>query len=154
LAKKKKRKRKASRYGHAPESPGERKGNRVVIADDDGEMRALLRCWLEAEGFEVDEVDDGVALVEYLVGSWMDGPEQSGLRLMVTDQRMPGFVGTRVIESFRLIGENLPVLLVTAFPEPADVEHALALGVFEVLTKPVEKDRFLAVVQAALGQQR
>ena len=154
MAKKKKRKCKALRHEHAPERTRERRGHRVVIADDDGEMRALLRCWLEGEGFEVDEVDDGVALVEYLAGSWMDGPEQSGLRLVVTDQRMPGFFGTRIIEAFRHIGENLPVLLVTAFPEPADVEHALALGVFEVLTKPVEKEGFLAAVQAALGQQR
>jgi CheY-like chemotaxis protein len=129
-----------------------RSGRRVVVADDDPEMRALLRCWLEAEGLEVDEVGDGIALVEYLVGSWMEDQALAGLRLVVTDQRMPGFDGTRVLEAVRAVGESVPVLLVTAFPEPGMVEHASKLGATAVLCKPVQKDEFLAAVKGAIGQ--
>ena len=101
----------------------------------------------------MDEVSDGVALVEYLVRCWMEDSKMAGLRLVVTDQRMPGFCGTRIIEAVRLVGEDLPVLLVTAFPEPALVEHALELGVTGVIAKPVDQEDFLARVRAVIGER-
>lgn len=109
---------------------------RVLLAEDDPEMRALMAWALRADGYEVHEVGDGDALLQALgtVEAGEEGPD-----LVVTDVQMPGASGLEVLERLRRSRARLPVLLVTAFGDWETHARAERLGA-EVLDKPIELD--------------
>lgn len=118
---------------------------RVVVAEDQDEMRALLCLVLRSEGFEVHEAGSAPQLVDVLVGAL------SQLRpwspdLIVTDLRMPGGSGLEVLEQIRRYDWRMPVVLITAFADATIHAEARRLGAACVLDKPFEFEEFRARV--------
>ncbi|HEY3448975.1 MAG TPA: response regulator [Myxococcales bacterium] len=109
---------------------------RVLLAEDDPEMRALMAWTLRADGYEVQEVGDGDELLRAL-GTVELG--EGGPDVVVTDVQMPGVSGLEVLERVRRSRARLPVLLVTAFGDWETHARAEQLGA-EVLDKPIELD--------------
>ena len=122
----------------------------VLLAEDDDDLRMLIAETLRAEGFTVIEAPNGVALVETLV-SWLEAGEPP-LDLVVSDVRMPGVSGLSVLEGVSDWDElrGLPMLLITAFPEPRLHEFARRFGAVSLLEKPFEMTALVRVVRGAI----
>ena len=101
---------------------------RVLVVDDDAEMRALLRRTLEFDGHQVTELDRGTHVVETLRGTPFD--------LIILDKEMPGLTGIDLLPILRREFPNVPVVLVTAFGGRQVATSALRLGAARYLEKP------------------
>ena len=119
-------------------------GGRVLVAEDDSEMRALLVWQLSKAGFEVTECDHGIDLINRIdpIGSLV---ESEKVDLIISDIRMPGITGLEVLEDVRHCGtECPPVILITAFGDRDTHMRACELGVAAVFDKPFEFGDLLA----------
>jgi DNA-binding response OmpR family regulator len=101
---------------------------RVLVVDDDEEMRSMLRRSLEFEGHHVTERDRGTQVLKTL--------RESAFDLVILDNRMPGLNGLDLLPMLRLEFARVPVLLVTAFGGRQVATSALRLGATSYLEKP------------------
>ena len=143
------------RYNHdrGRRSPGDStRGEapyRILLGEDDHEMRKLLAWSLQLKGYEVVECQDGDQLMKHLGLSRPHGnaQDQTGrFDLVISDVRMPGVTGLHVLESARLFKEVPPIILITAFPDQSVLDRAERLGAVATLEKPFEIDALLACV--------
>ncbi len=117
---------------------------RVLIVDDDEDIRAYLDVTLELAGFEVVQAADGAA---GLRAAFESDPE-----LIVLDVMMPGIDGLEVLRRLRLDARtsHLPVLLLTAKVQPHDAVEGLEIGADDYITKPFDADVLVARIHSAL----
>ena len=101
---------------------------RLLIADDDPEMRSWLRAVLSNRGAAVSEAESGVELVRLLM-------EEGPFDLVVTDVRMSWATGTQALAMARTAGVETPFVVITAYADDAVRRAAGALGA-AVLEKP------------------
>jgi two-component system, response regulator, stage 0 sporulation protein F len=105
-----------SKPGVKPPAP------RILVAEDDHEMRRLVADGLRKDGYEVEEEADGQhALLRLLT---IPAP----FDLIVTDVRMPGCSGLSILEALRAAGSKTPVILMSAFGDDEIRERAETLG--------------------------
>jgi two-component system, response regulator, stage 0 sporulation protein F len=107
---------------------------RVVVGDDDAELRAVLAMVLSDDGYAVAEAADGTSLVDLLLRD--DAAEADAV---VMDVRMPGYSGLEVLEKLRLAGRRVPVILVTACGREIE-PRAQRLGARAIFRKPFDLD--------------
>lgn len=121
-----------------------------MLAEDDEEFRKLVAETLRSEGFTVTEAPNGLALVETLV-SRLEAGEQP-FDVVVSDVRMPGVSGLSVLEGLLEWDEfgGLPMVLITAFPEPRLHELARRFVAVSLLEKPFDMTALLRVVRGAI----
>lgn len=100
---------------------------RILIADDEAEIRDVLRLYLEKEGYEIVEAADGLEADRMLKKEKID--------LAILDIMMPGLDGYRVLRNIRE-GNNLPVLILSAKTSDSDKILGLDLGADDYITKP------------------
>ncbi len=100
---------------------------RILIADDEAEIRDVLRLYLEKEGYEVIEAADGLEAVRLI--------RQGGMDLAILDIMMPGLDGYRVLRNIRETS-NLPVIMLSAKGSDSDKILGLDLGADDYITKP------------------
>jgi EAL domain-containing protein (putative c-di-GMP-specific phosphodiesterase class I)/ActR/RegA family two-component response regulator len=120
---------------------------RVLLVDDDDAVRNALRRVLEHRGYRVVSCSSGSEALEQLAGGgYYDA--------MVSDVRMPGMSGLRLLRSVREHDLDLPVILVTGNPDLGSATEAVEHGAFQYLIKPIESDRLDEVVEraAAIGR--
>src|SRR5579859_1845641 len=84
---------------------------RVIVAEDDAEMRDLIAMALRKDGYEVSVVADGAKLLVEVVTR----PAELALDLIVSDLRMPVSSGLQILKGLRDAGWNTPFVLLTAF---------------------------------------
>jgi DNA-binding response OmpR family regulator len=125
---------------------------RVLLAEDDSELRELIAESLRSAGFEVIELGDGGALVDWLGRSI--GPDGSprGFDLVVSDLRMPVFSALDVLAAMRRFLARTPFILITAFGDARTHERALQLGAAAVLDKPFDLDDLRAALDRVLAR--
>ena len=107
----------------------------ILVADDDAELRAWLRLALRPIAAVVEEVGSGQALLDRIA----DGDPVDAV---VTDVRMPGPDGLKVVAMARTAGLDVPILVSTAFPDRAVRHTVAALDRTVLLAKPFEVDAF------------
>jgi len=117
---------------------------RVMIVDDDAEMRALLHDALEREGIRVREHPAGDQLMP-LVAEWK--PDA-----VVLDKEMAGSSGLDLLRDIRRRHPDTPVVLVTAFGGAEVEAEALRLGAAYYMDKPFRVSRLLEVLRSVAGQ--
>jgi two-component system response regulator FlrC len=116
---------------------------RVLVVDDDAEMRALLRRTLEFDGYLVTERDRGA----HVLGALREAP----FDLIILDKEMPEMTGLDVLPLLRREFPGVPVLLVTAFGGGQVESSALRLGATSYLEKPFRLSQLRDVVDGLLG---
>jgi CheY-like chemotaxis protein len=122
---------------------------RILLADDDPDLRALLSEVLREEGYDVLIAESGVQLLD-LIGpallGWSDDPPAE---LVVSDLRMPGLTGLSVLGGLRELNWQMPFILITAFADDHVRQQAERLGAL-VLDKPFELRQLRDLLQQAL----
>lgn len=102
-------------------------GYRVLIADDENEIRQLLHLYLEKDGYEVLEAADGIKALEILENSKVD--------MVLLDVMMPGLSGYQVIQKIRK-ESNIPVIMISAKGQDEEKILGLDLGADDYIAKP------------------
>ncbi|HWB75501.1 MAG TPA: response regulator [Nannocystaceae bacterium] len=122
---------------------------RVLLAEDDAELRGLLASVLRKQGFEVIEVEDGRRLLGHLARCVPYGPHQSP-DVIVSDVRMPGSSGLAILRGLAASTSRVPMVLMTAFPEEEMRARALGHGAVALLDKPLDLEELLRVVARSI----
>jgi DNA-binding response OmpR family regulator len=117
--------------------------SRVVIAEDDDDMRNVLCELVSGLGVEVASASSGGDLVLLLTD---DRP----VDLLITDVRMPWMTGFQVALSARNSGLNIPIIIVTAFPDDALRVQVERMGSAVLLAKPFRPEELLSLVRGRL----
>jgi DNA-binding response OmpR family regulator len=114
---------------------------RILVVDDDADIRGLVRELLERRGFSVAEAMDGKqALQEFYAGR----PD-----LVVLDVAMPGMDGWTTLERIRELSD-IPVVMLTARSAELEKTRGLRAGADDYVTKPFGRQELLARIEALL----
>ncbi len=122
------------------------KQSRILIVDDDENLRWVTKTQLEDAGYEVSEAADGESALASLNA---EHPE-----LVITDLKMPGMSGLELLRRIRSADPEIPVLMITAFGSIRSAVEAVREGAYDYLTKPLDHDELLLAVQRALDHTR
>jgi DNA-binding response OmpR family regulator len=123
---------------------------RILLAEDDPEMLGLLACILEQDGYEVVRAADGVGLLTLIESATWEQPPRR-YDAIVSDVDLPALNALDVLAGLRPARGETPVVLVTAYGDANARAKARRLGVRAVLDKPLDVDRFRAVVREAVA---
>lgn len=120
------------------------RGRRVLVAEDDSDIRELVSRKLTGAGFEVIAVADGLSALRAAQDEHPDAA--------VFDVTMPGMSGLAVISVLRAESAtaDLPVILLTAHSEEFDVSAGMSLGAADYLVKPFSPRELLSRVEAVM----
>jgi DNA-binding NtrC family response regulator len=114
---------------------------KILVVDDEHNLRMTIAANLELEGFEVVEAENAATALALLETDTFD--------LVLSDVRMPGMNGVDMFRRAHKLQPDLPVILMTAFALEGLVQEALREGVFTLLPKPFEIEHLVAALSAA-----
>lgn len=118
---------------------------RILIVDDDPDLRRLIDMRLRLSAIDAISVTDGQAALDFLSREEVDA--------VVLDVMLPGISGLetcrRIREELRLF--DLPVIMLTARARPADVEEGMAVGATDYIIKPFSPRELLMRLQSKMG---
>jgi excisionase family DNA binding protein len=118
---------------------------RILVVDDEPDVCNIVSKTLAMAEYDVHTVMDGPSAIEQLRKTQYD--------LLVTDLRMPGMDGLTLIrEARRHSGDDLPVIIITAYSTEASAIEAINMGISGYLTKPFRLPRILSLAARALGE--
>ncbi len=118
---------------------------RILVVEDDEDMRENLRRILIGAGYEVHLARNGVKAIEVL--------ERLRCHLVLTDLVMPGMGGLDLLDEIRRHQQNLPVVFLTAFGDRAIFAKVTEMGAVDFLTKPFRAASLLGIIQRILYGQ-
>ncbi len=120
-------------------------GARVLVVDDEQALRRLLRLYLEKEGYEVVEADDGLDALSLL--------RRSGIDVALVDVMLPELDGFEVVRRIRT-ESGIPIILITARGEESQRIAGLEVGADDYVVKPFSAPEVVARVRAQLRRAR
>ena len=121
---------------------------RVFVADDDREMRRMIAQALRHDEHFVLEAADGAALMADLGHAFHGAAAPDGGSVVISDVRMPGRDGLAILRALNAHAWRPPVILTTAFGDPALHAEAQVLGAHAVFDKPFDLSVLRATVRA------
>jgi diguanylate cyclase (GGDEF)-like protein len=121
---------------------------RILIVDDISDNRTILTRRFQRRGFDVVEADNGLTAIELI--------DQTPFDVVLLDVMMPGIDGIETLKRIRgqRSASALPVIMVTAKSESANIVDALELGANDYVTKPVDFAVALARVNTQISRKR
>ena len=128
----------------------ERQSPRILLAEDDEEMRKLLAFMLRKEGYRVIECEDGVSLLDMLSSFFLNGEGNENFNLIISDIRMPGITGMEILMGANEMDNFPPIILITAFGDMDTHRQAERLGAAAVFDKPFDIEEMLKKVDSIL----
>jgi len=120
---------------------------RILLAEDDKEMRVLLAGALRRAGYEVIECGNGVELLEHLGSFILPDEEHEEVNLVISDIRMPGLTGLEILEGVSKCSDFPPFILITAFGDVETHARAKYWGALAMFDKPFDVDDLVARVR-------
>ena len=121
----------------------------VLVVDDEPDVRKVVRMTLEKSGYDVLEAEDG----EKAIAEVKKEENSLLLNLIITDIRMPNMNGIDVIRYYQEEWPNVPLIVLTGFPDLEMATSMLQHGISDYLVKPVESEKLRAAVAKAIEQQ-
>ncbi|MBI3603726.1 MAG: response regulator [Nitrospirae bacterium] len=123
---------------------------RVMVVDDEADVRKVVRMHLEKANYEVIEATNGEEAIVLL----NSGDNPVYVDVILCDIRMPKVNGIAAIEYFRQQYPSLPIVVLTGFPDVQMATSLLKQGVLDYLVKPVEKEHLIAAIKKAGDQHQ
>lgn len=124
---------------------------RVLLGEDDADMRAVLAEALHQKGYHVVECADGMSVLNklssLLTSADVTGKDAEPFDLIISDIRMPGITGLTILDGVRLFDEFPPMILITAFGDAAVHAEAKWKGVAAMFDKPFDIDELMRKVE-------
>ncbi|MBU4371222.1 MAG: sigma-54 dependent transcriptional regulator [Proteobacteria bacterium] len=117
---------------------------RILVVDDEEEIRKILSNILEKEGFKVITAPDGQQAIEKIC---FDTPDA-----VLLDVRMPGLSGMEVLKKIKEIDDDLPVVLITAYADIHQAVEAMKEGAYDYLAKPFDNNEVAWIARRALAE--
>ena len=117
---------------------------RILIVDDEPNVRLVFRTALESSDHMVATAEDGETALRWLRASPAD--------LVLLDLAMPGMGGMQVLEELREEGIDVPVVIITAHGNVPHAVHAMKLGAIDFLAKPITPEALRKVVAEVLDR--
>ena len=114
----------------------------VLVVDDEQTIRETIRMTLEYEKFAVAEAADGPSALARVAAG--------GIDLVFLDIKMPGIDGMRVLDTLRAEYPALPVIMLSGHATVDTAVEALRLGVYDFLTKPLDREHMILVARNAV----
>jgi two-component system chemotaxis response regulator CheY len=128
---------------HTKDTPG---NGRVLVVDDEENVRSVIRMILTKAGYDVVEAWDGANAMEVIRAD--DNPLM--VDVITCDIRMPKVNGLEAIEYFREQFPSTPVVVLTGYPDTLLAVSLIQKGVVDYVTKPIESAKLVAVVEQAM----
>ncbi|GGG97516.1 sigma-54-dependent Fis family transcriptional regulator [Parapedobacter pyrenivorans] len=114
----------------------------ILLVEDDTTFATILENFLKKKGFEV--------VVKYSVKSGIEALRNDTFHLILLDYRLGDGIGLDVVDALRRQGKVIPSIIMTSFNDVRTAVKAIRQGVFDYITKPVNPDELLMVVNEAL----
>jgi two-component system, NtrC family, response regulator PilR len=130
-----------------PATPATPSRARLLVVDDEPDLRTLYELTLVREGYDVESA----ASVEEAWGL-LNEPGRGGFQLLITDMRLPDGNGLDLLRRMEEAGRSEKAIVITAYGSPENAVEALKAGAYDYLTKPVDLRQFRAAVASALGR--
>ena len=137
---------KAMKESQTPGTP------RVLIVDDEPNIRDLVSVALRFHGFAVETAANGTEALRILAGARTDDADR--VDLVVLDVMLPDVDGFELCRRLRADGDGVPVIFLTARDTPSDTVTGLTLGGDDYVTKPFSVEALIARVGAVLRRTR
>src|SRR5215203_5156330 len=120
--------------------------SRILVVDDEAEIRKSLRMILEYEGYDVVEASSG--------GEGLALAEREAPDLVFLDVKMPGMDGLDVLQRLQASRESMPVVVISGHATKEEVANSIKRGAIDFIEKPLGSDRILVTVKNALEHER
>ena len=120
--------------------------SRILVIDDEAEIRRSVRMILEYEGYEVLEASSGP---EGLAMAEREAPD-----LVFLDIKMPGMDGLEALQRIKAPNEALPVVIISGHGTVSTAVEATKAGAFDFIEKPLASERVLVTIRNALDRTR
>lgn len=121
---------------------------KILVVDDEEEVRKTIRLQLEGTVFEIIEAEDGEQGIQVLANE-----NVLEIEAIICDVRMPKINGVEAVAYFREKYSSIPVIVLTGYPDVKLAVEFMKEGVVEYLIKPVEKEKLIEVVTKAARQR-
>ena len=115
--------------------------SKILVVDDEEHIRELIGFYLDKEGFEMIEANDGEEALEKIENEYID--------LAIVDVMMPNMDGFTFVEEMREF-KDTPVIMLTARSQSVDKLRGFSLGIDDYVTKPFDADELMARVKTIL----
>ena len=121
-------------------------GQRILVVDDEAKMQRVLEIMLKRMGHEVACADDGEQALQLL----QSGPAD----LVISDLRMPGMNGTELLKALRDQGNDVPVIIMTAYGTIESAVEAMKLGACDYIVRPFDVNALEIAIDRILAERR
>lgn len=115
---------------------------KLLVVEDDGELRQLFSTVLRKEGYQVLEAEDGVEALDVLDHEYID--------LIISDIMMPRLDGYALSKALREADYTLPILMITAKDSFSDMQEGYRAGIDDYMVKPINVNEMILRVGALL----
>ena len=131
---------------HTKDSPGK---GRVLVVDDEENIRKLVRMCLTKAGYEIEEAENGEE------GEKIIRAKDNALMVdvILCDIRMPKVNGIEAIAFFQKQFPSVPIVVITGFPDTEMAVSLLKQGVVDYVPKPIDSAKLLDVVAKAMARR-
>ena len=120
---------------------------RVLVVDDEEDLRTMVRLTLTKAGFDVVEAEDGAAGIEAI----RSGDNPLAVDTIICDMQMPKVDGMEAVAYFRQQFPSVSVIVLTGNPEISGANTLFKQGIVEYLTKPVDPETLVMAVKKAVS---
>ena len=118
---------------------------RILVVDDDKDLRFNLSNILKDEGYDVLAVEDGREALKAV--------QNNSPNLALLDIRLPSMNGMEILEKLKRIDKDLIIIMLTAYAEVKDAVKAMKLGAFDYVTKPFDNEELILIIKNSLQAQ-
>ena len=115
----------------------------LLVVDDDDSVRRVLEFQLAECGHRVLTAAEATGALDLLITEKID--------CVITDLRMPGLSGLELLRRVRAVGDEVPVIVITAYGDVETAVEAMRAGAFDFITKPFNREQIRLTVEKALA---
>ncbi|MZH03463.1 MAG: response regulator [Nitrospinae bacterium] len=121
---------------------------KILIVDDEQDVREAIKLQLEGKKFQILEAENG----EEAIAKMKEADHMSNVGLILCDIRMPKVDGVECIDYLKTNAPGIPIVVITAFPDTEMATSLLKKGIQDYLVKPVNKEKLVETVDKLIAE--